>query len=204
MCYEPAEEVGNTSTEPAPGLPACQIDTAASKSQPTSGVCTPAGLPIATAHLPGGKTMPLLKTLLTSACERNCYYCAFRSGRDFRRTSFSPDEMAQTYMKIYCSGIARGIFLSSGVSGGGIHTQDRLIATAEVLRYKLGYTGYLHLKIMPGAEQDQVERAMQLADRVSINLEAPTTERLARLAPQKVFLEELLAPLRGTVIGLPR
>jgi predicted DNA-binding helix-hairpin-helix protein len=37
---------------------------------------------------------------------------------------------------------------------------------------------------------------MQLADRVSINLEAPNTERLARLAPHKTFLEELLRPLR--------
>ena len=194
MHYEPAEEVGNTS--PAPSLPSCPINSTAVKSKPNSGACTPADLPIATAHLPGGKTMPLLKTLLTSACERNCYYCAFRSGRDFRRTSFTPDEMGQIYMKIYRSGIARGIFLSSGVAGGGIHTQDRLIAAAEVLRRKLGYTGYLHLKIMPGAEQAQVERAMQLADRVSINLEAPTTERLARLAPQKVFLDELLTPLR--------
>ena len=49
---------------------------------------------------------------------------------------------------------------------------------------------------MPGTERDQVERAMQLADRVSINLEAPSTERLLRLAPQKIFLEELLTPLR--------
>ena len=103
---------------------------------------------------------------------------------------------AKTYMKMYRSGIAKGIFLSSGVAGGGMRTQDRLIDTAEVLRNKLSYTGYLHLKIMPGAERDQVERAMQLADRVSINLEAPTTERLSRLAPQKIFLDELLAPLR--------
>ena len=197
MHYEPAEEVGNLFTEPHLSLPACPIDTATPvQSRPKSGACTPADLPIENARLPGGKSMPLLKTLLTSACERNCYYCAFRAGRDFRRTSFTPDELGQTYMKIYRAGIARGIFLSSGVAGGGIHTQDRLIATAEILRRKLGYTGYLHLKIMPGAEQAQVERAMQLADRVSINLEAPTSERLARLAPQKVFLEELLVPLR--------
>jgi predicted DNA-binding helix-hairpin-helix protein len=49
---------------------------------------------------------------------------------------------------------------------------------------------------MPGAEQAQVERAMQLADRVSVNLEAPNTARLASLAPQKVFIEDLLRPLR--------
>jgi predicted DNA-binding helix-hairpin-helix protein len=49
---------------------------------------------------------------------------------------------------------------------------------------------------MPGAEFDQVSRAMQLADRVSINLEAPTTERLEKLAPRKQFVEELLQPLK--------
>jgi len=49
---------------------------------------------------------------------------------------------------------------------------------------------------MPGAEKAQVERAMQLADRVSINLEAPNTQRLARLAPHKQFIEELLQPLK--------
>lgn len=49
---------------------------------------------------------------------------------------------------------------------------------------------------MPGAERAQVERAMQLADRLSINLEAPTPQRLAVLAPQKQFLAELLSPLQ--------
>jgi predicted DNA-binding helix-hairpin-helix protein len=94
------------------------------------------------------------------------------------------------------SGIAEGIFLSSGIAGGGIRTQDQLLDTAEILRGKYQYRGYLHLKIMPGAEKDQVYRAMQLADRVSVNLEAPNTERLAKLAPHKMFIEELLRPLK--------
>jgi predicted DNA-binding helix-hairpin-helix protein len=64
------------------------------------------------------------------------------------------------------------------------------------MRTKYGFRGYIHLKIMPGAQKDQVYRAMQLADRVSINLEAPNTERLARLAPHKTFIEELFRPLR--------
>jgi predicted DNA-binding helix-hairpin-helix protein len=195
MHFEPAEEVGNPSFAPPPDCPGLAQPTAPQTSAGT-GACKPAELPITHAHLPNGKTMPLLKTLLTSACERNCYYCAFRAGRDFRRTTFTPDELGKTYMQLYHNGTAQGIFLSSGVAGGGVRTQDRLIDTAEVLRRKLEYKGYLHLKIMPGAERAQVERAMQLADRVSINLEAPTTERLTRLAPQKVFLEELLTPLR--------
>jgi len=73
------------------------------------------------------------------------------------------------------------------VAGGGVQTQDKLLATADLLRRKYQYRGYIHLKIMPGAEKGQVYRAMQLADRVSINLEAPNTERLANLRRIKCF-----------------
>lgn len=150
---------------------------------------------ISDASMSNGRRVRLLKTMLTSACEHNCYYCPFRAGRDFRRATFKPEELAKTFMNFYNAGIARGIFLSSGVAGGGFRTQDRLIDAADILRNKLKYKGYLHLKIMPGSERAQVERSMQLADRVSINLEAPNTERLKKLAPHKQFLEELLQPL---------
>ena len=148
------------------------------------------------AKLPYGKNIKLLKTLLSSVCERDCYYCPFRSGRDFRRATFKPDEFASLFMNLHRVGVVEGIFLSSGVAGGGVRTQDGLLDTADILRHKLGFKGYIHLKIMPGVEKAQIERAMQLADRLSVNLEAPNTERLARLAPHKTFLEELLQPLQ--------
>ncbi len=153
-------------------------------------------LVIGTAALPNGRQIKLLKTLLSSACERNCFYCPFRAGRDFRRATFIPDEMASTFSTIQRAGAAEGIFLSSGIIKGGVTTQDKLIDTAEILRNKYQFKGYIHLKIMPGAERAQVERAMQLANRVSINLEAPNTVRLEKLAPRKQFLDELLQPLR--------
>ena len=52
------------------------------------------------------------------------------------------------------------------------------------------------LKIMPGIEYDQLHRLMQLADRVSVNLEGPTQERLNALAPKKDFQRELLSMLQ--------
>jgi predicted DNA-binding helix-hairpin-helix protein len=152
--------------------------------------------PVSHARLPNGKTIPLLKTMQTSVCERNCNYCCFRSGRDIRRASLSPDELASAIVKLSDAGIAKGVFLSSGITGGGIRTQDRIIATAEILRQKYHYRNYIHLKIMPGAEKDQIFRAMQLADRVSINLEGANETSLRRLAPKKSFYEELLQPLR--------
>jgi predicted DNA-binding helix-hairpin-helix protein len=148
------------------------------------------------AQLPNGKQIILLKTLLSSACERDCYYCPFRAGRDFRRATFKPQEFAELFMKLNQAKAAEGIFLSSGIAAGGANTQNKILDTAEILRHKLGFRGYMHLKIMPGAEKGQVQRLMQLADRVSINLEAPNTERLAKLAPNKTFIEELFRPLK--------
>jgi len=148
------------------------------------------------AQLPNGKQVKLLKTLLSSACERDCYYCPFRAGRDFRRATFKPQEFAELFMKLNQAKAAEGIFLSSGIAAGGANTQNKILDTAEILRNKLGFRGYMHLKIMPGAEKGQVERLMQLADRVSVNLEAPNTERLKKLAPHKVFIEELFRPLK--------
>ena len=152
--------------------------------------------PVTQAHLPNGKTIPLLKTMQTSVCENDCNYCVFRSGRDTPRASLTPDELASAVVKLAKAGIAKGVFLSSGITGGGVRTQDRIIATAEILRKKYHYQEYIHLKIMPGAEKDQIFRAMQLADRVSINLEGASEVFLQRLAPRKVFFQELLTPLR--------
>lgn len=148
------------------------------------------------ARLPNGRSIQLLKTLLNSACERDCYYCPFRAGRDFQRAVFKPDEFAALFINLHNVGAVEGIFLSSAVSGGGVRSQDKLLDTADILRNKYKFLGYIHLKLMPGVEKDQVYRAMQLADRVSVNLEAPNTGRLRRLAPHKQFTEELLQPLK--------
>src|SRR5260221_9089001 len=127
---------------------------------------------------PGG-SKPILKTMLTTACEKDCFYCPFRAGRSStRRVTFQPDEMARTFDQMQRSGLADGIFLSSGIIKGGVTTQDKIIDTVEIIRKRYHYQGFVHLKIMPGAQYDQVYRAMQLADRVSINLEGPTPERL--------------------------
>lgn len=144
-----------------------------------------------------GKRVPIVKTLMTSACEKDCFYCPFRRGRNAtRRETFKPEELAQGVDAINRKGLAEGIFLSSGVIRGGTNTMERMIASIEILRNKLDFRGYVHLKLMPGAEKAAIERALQLADRVSVNLEAPNSERLQKLSSTKVFADELLAPLR--------
>jgi predicted DNA-binding helix-hairpin-helix protein len=153
-------------------------------------------LMIHNARLPNGKTTPMLKTLLSSACERDCFYCPFRAGRDFRRATFKPEEMANAFTEMNKAKMVDGIFLSSGINGGGVRAQDKLLDAIDIIRRKKNFGGYIHLKIMPGAEKDQVLRAMQIADRVSVNLEAPNAERLPKLAPHKIFWDELMRPLQ--------
>jgi predicted DNA-binding helix-hairpin-helix protein len=153
-------------------------------------------IPIFLASGGGGRRVPLLKAMLTTACERNCNYCSFRAHRNYRRVTFKPDELARTFFEAYRNGWVDGLFLSTGVFAGGIHTQDKLLDTAAILREKFDYRGYLHLKIMPGAEHEQVRRSMYLANRISANLEAPNQSRLTCLAPQKDFDNELLRTLR--------
>jgi len=142
-------------------------------------------------------TKPILKAMITTACERDCFYCPFRAGRSkTQRITFSPDEMAATFDTLQRAGQVDGIFLSSGIIKGSVTTQDKIIDTAEILRKKYNYRGYVHLKVMPGADYDQVRRTMQLADRVSVNLEAPTLQRLQALAPKKGFWAELVTRLQ--------
>ncbi len=151
---------------------------------------------ISHAVLPNGQTIPLFKVLLSNACERDCAYCANRCERNFRRRSFRPEELAETFHQMWRANLVRGLFLSSAVRGSSAATMDGEITTVEILRTKYKYQGYIHLKLMPGIDRATVERAVQLADRVSANLEAPSPERLARLAGKKDFYQELLTPLR--------
>jgi predicted DNA-binding helix-hairpin-helix protein len=192
MTLEPAEEAEGVS-RPTGVVDAHQV---AACGQTPAALQQSVALGIQPAVMPGGKRLSLLKTLLTSACERDCYYCPFRARRNFHRVTFKPEEMARTFAALHQAGTAEGLFLSSGIAGGGVRTQDRLLDTAAILRRRHAYRGYLHLKLMPGVEREQILQAMRLADRVSINLEAPNTARLRQLAPHKIFFEELLQPLR--------
>ncbi len=144
-------------------------------------------------QVPGGGSLPVLKVLQTNACQNDCRYCAFRAGRDVRRARFTPDELARAFDLMYRAGVVRGIFLSSAVAGS-VRTMDEMLATAELVRGRYQFRGYLHLKLLPGAEPAQIARAVELADRVSANLEAPTPEHLEALAPHKgmASLEGLL------------
>lgn len=91
---------------------------------------------------------PILKTMVTTACERNCYYCPFRAGRSStKRVTFVPDALASAFDTMQRAKQVDGLFLSSGIIKGSVTTQDKIIDTIEIVRRKYRYRGYVHLKI---------------------------------------------------------
>ncbi len=159
----------------------------------------------------GGGTTRLFKVLQTNACRFACKYCFTSCAIRRKRTTFKPDELSTTFVSLQQQKRVDGLFLSSGIVPDADTTMEKMLGTVERLRLKEGYTGYIHLKLIPGAAYDLIERAVELADRVSLNLEAPNAERLATLAPDKEFHESMWRRLlwarqaieRRRAVGLP-
>ncbi len=144
----------------------------------------------------GGGTTRLFKVLQTNACRFACTYCFTSCAIRRRRTTFKPDELATTFVVLRQQQRVDGLFLSSGIVPDADTTMEKMLATVERLRLKEGYNGYIHLKLIPGASFEYIERAVELADRVSLNLEAPNPERLATLAPDKEFTDSMWGRMR--------
>jgi len=159
---------------------------------------------ITTSPPPEGN-FPILKNYDYHSLRRDCLYCPFRAGRSkMKRLTFSPDEIASGLDTMQRAGQVQGMFLSSGIIKAALPLRIKIIDTAEIVRKRYRYNGYLISKVMPGIEYDQLFRLMQLADRVSVNLEAPTQQRLDALAPKKTFITNSCAcsisPIRSAAI----
>ena len=154
------------------------------------------GLWIYPAALPSGQRVPMLKVLQASGCERSCIYCVERCGGQGRSFALRPEQLAGAFMDLHSQGRVFGLFLSSAIHGTAAATMDRMLGTVELLRRRHRFRGYVHLKMIPGSRPDQIEHAMRLATRLSVNMEAPTAAHLARIAPGKKFEAEILAPMR--------
>lgn len=142
--------------------------------------------------MPDGSRKRTLKVLLDNACHNDCGYCAQRAGRDTRRTRLTPEELARLFDQLVRARKVEALFLSSGLGGNAVRTMDRMIAAVELIRSRCAWRGFIHLKILPGAQHAQVERAARLAQRISINLEAPGARRLAMLSKEKDFQTGIL------------
>ena len=142
-----------------------------------------------------GRCISLLKILMTNDCVFDCHYCVNRVSNDVERATFTPDEICTLTMEFYRRNYIEGLFLSSGVLRTPEYTMELLYETLSQLRTRHHFEGYIHVKVIPGAPPDLVERIGFLADRVSVNLELPTSESLRLLAPHKTR-KRILTPMR--------
>jgi predicted DNA-binding helix-hairpin-helix protein len=150
---------------------------------------------IAQARLPGGGSLNLMRVMQTNACSLSCGYCPTYCGGKVPRATVSPEEVATTFMDVNRKGLAQGLFLTSGVPGRPTRATDRMLATLDVLRRRERFTGYIHVKLLPGAQTAQVEEAARLATRISVNLEGPTDRHVSTLAKEKDLTGDLLPKL---------
>ncbi len=156
----------------------------------------PSGQWLYPAVMPDGRTQWMLKVLMSNACRNRCGYCAFGAHGTTEPARLAPDDLALFFSLLMKERKVGALFLSSAICDRPIRVMDDMLKTALLVRRKYRFRGYLHLKLLPGIGSDQILAAMQLADRVSVNLEAVSPERLQVIAPEKSFDDDLLSLLR--------
>lgn len=142
-----------------------------------------------------GRCISLLKILQSNECIYNCKYCSSRADNDGLRATFTPDEICTLVIEFYRRNYIEGLFLSSAVCKNPTYTLELMYQTLYLLRTKYRFNGYVHVKAIPYAPPELIEKLGYLADRISINLELPTAEGLQTLAPQKTRAS-ILQPMR--------
>jgi putative DNA modification/repair radical SAM protein len=149
------------------------------------GIGSNEGMGICHSYAPDGRCISLLKILLTNFCQYDCHYCVNRVSSNVRRARFSIAEVVHLTLDFYRRNCIEGLFLSSGIIRSPDYTMEQVVEVARCLREDHDFRGYIHLKTIPDAAPGLLQRAGRYADRLSINIELPTAEGLAALAPEK-------------------
>ncbi|HEX2099782.1 MAG TPA: putative DNA modification/repair radical SAM protein, partial [Candidatus Synoicihabitans sp.] len=165
------------------------------------GLGSTTGSGICHSYTPDGRCVSLLKLLLTNYCIYDCLYCINRASSNVPRARFTPAEVVQLTLDFYRRNYIEGLFLSSGIIRNPDYTMEQVIAVARTLRTEHQFRGYIHLKTIPEASPALIDEAGRWADRISINVELPTTIDLQQLAPQKNLgrIEGAMANIRRRI-----
>ncbi len=145
--------------------------------------------------LPNGKKINLMRVMFTDFCMMDCAYCPNSTYVSRQRFAFKREELASAFMELHSRGTVDGLFLSSGIAGNGSKTTQHLVETVELIRKRHGFRGYIHMKVMPGAERHLVEAAHRLGSRLSVNIETPEADLLRRISPMKDLQKDILDPM---------
>jgi len=143
-----------------------------------------------------GCKVPLFKVLLSNKCANDCKYCINCSKRQFTRIELKPMELSKIFMDYYEKRYVEGLFLSSATIDDVENTMEKLIEVVRILRHDKGYDGYIHLKILPGTPRELIKRAMELSNRVSINIETATADGLSSLSSTKDYKIDIIRRMK--------
>ena len=149
------------------------------------GIGSTEGMGICHSYAPDGRCISLLKILLTNYCSYDCLYCVNRVSSNVPRARFTVEEVVELTLDFYRRNLIEGLFLSSGIVGTPDQTMEQLVEVARQLRELHHFRGYIHLKTIPDASAELLAAAGRHADRLSINIELPTSAALLALAPAK-------------------
>ncbi len=141
-----------------------------------------------------GRCVSLLKILMTNECVYDCAYCVNRRSNDAPKAILTPDEIAGLTFEFYKRNYIEGLFLSSGITVSPDRTMELMLEAVRKLRENFHFNGYVHMKVIPGADQALIDQAGLWADRVSVNIELPSDKSLRLLAPGK-NKETVLKPM---------
>ncbi len=157
------------------------------------------GMGICHSYTPDGRCVSLLKILLTNFCIYDCKFCINRVSSDTKRARFTVEEVVWLTTQFYRRNYIEGLFLSSGIIDSVDSTMQLLTEVAKRLREVEKFGGYIHLKVVPGASAEMIERAGLYSDRVSANIELPTQPDLDRVATAKKIETALssMAEIKG-------
>ena len=105
--------------------------------------------------------------------------------------TWQPQKLAKVTMHLWKERKICGLFLTSSITKDPDHITVKQLETLQILR-KTGYTGYIHLRIMPGTSKHLIKQAAELSDRIGINLEAPNKQLFSELCSDKGGFKEAI------------
>jgi putative DNA modification/repair radical SAM protein len=176
---------------------ASKFDICASMASPrkvtaTDRIGKPDRMGICHAFAPDGRCISLFKVLMTNYCVYDCKYCMNNCGNAKEIAMFEPQELAKAFIGLYIRNYVEGLFLSSGVWRSADHTTEKIIETINLIRDKYQFRGYIHIKILPGTDKEYIRQIMEKVDRVSLNLELPSSSRLSEVSSMKNYSTDII------------
>lgn len=143
-----------------------------------------------------GKASPpkIPKIFMASKCIFNCAYCGCRCSREERDNYVNtPRELAGLAVEA-AKNNGHGVFVTSAIYKNADYTQELLAECVRIMREELYYPGFIHAKVMPGADPLLIARTGRYANRLSVNIEVAQSSGYQRIAKQKNKLN-ILTPM---------